>query len=531
MSAPAPTGAARELPNGEPFYSPLGLFDFQIQGVSEIYTYTARADGGLIAVWDTGIGKTVLAIAASAYLFDDGLIDQVVIVCERNKRRDWVREFEAFSSLDVLLYHGTGRQQRLAKHGSPQVLVTTYETGRLDLMAYQATGKRSRGRATDGDLMISLGLRGKRVLWVFDEATKLRGRRSELHHAFNYVLTQLRKGPHHQRVLALTGTPIESGFEDAYNLGRIVCPSRMPTVAEFERIFTLGEDKYHNPIFDPNKKAPFARMFRGCIIRKRKTDPDVVAQFPKKIEESASIEMGSEEREFAAGVWELCTEARVDETARWAIMRATAGHPAAHLHLSSKISKRIREIFTPEDLRSIGSAKTAELIERLRPLVKGQGAQVVIFSFFTSVIAEVARELREAGFSVGEYHGANTGAEADKQAFLDGETEILFCSDMGARGLNLQVSPYVIEYESALTFANREQRLNRVHRIVSEHPSVTCLTLVLHDTVEQNIFARTIDRNADQDMLLGDDVDGAEGWVSAEERRAMLHAYRRTRKR
>lgn len=535
---------ARQLPNGELFYSPRGLFEFQIDGLAEAYVRTADGDGGVLAVWDTGIGKTVFGIVLAAYLFADDEIDQVIVVCERNKRHDWVEEFERFTALDAHLYHGQGRQRRLLKAGNPHVLVTTYETGRSELMTrVKAEGARGKGTCADGPLVEALGLRGKRILWVFDESTKMRNRTSEIHKAFDYILRQLRKGPFHQRVLGLTATPMERGYEDAYNLGRIITPSAMPTVATFEKVFTLGQDRFFNLIFREDRADQFALLFQDTIIRKRKTDSDVIDQFPKISEKSIVVEMGPDEAAFADAVQEMLDAERpayeawegaqaAHDTLTWAVMRMTAAHPAAHLHASNRISKAIAKELGPETLRAIGSAKTHELIERLRPLVKGQGAQAVVFSFFSSAIPEIARELRAAGITVAEYHGGHSDDrnEEAKRDFIAGKYEVLFCSDMGAKGLNLQNAEYVVEYESALTYANRTQRLNRVHRIVSDKPSVTCMTLVLHNTVEQNILAKVIDRNEGQDQLLGDEEDGS-GFIGAATRREMLAAYRRTRKR
>jgi hypothetical protein len=52
-----PLEPTRELPNGELYYSPQGLYDFQVDGIAECIVRTAGPDG-VIAVWDTGIGKT-----------------------------------------------------------------------------------------------------------------------------------------------------------------------------------------------------------------------------------------------------------------------------------------------------------------------------------------------------------------------------------------------------------------------------------------------------------------------------------------
>lgn len=532
-----PFTPVRELPNGGNIYSPLGIFDFQAEHIAEAYVRT-ETQQGIVAVWDTGLGKTWLAMALAAYLFEDNKIDLAIVVSEKNKLTDWRDEFERATTLNVHRYHGTGRQRRLVKAGMPHVLCTTYETGRNELMnrAAREPGKRGRGSMQDGPLVETLGLHGKRVLWVFDEVTKLKNRSSELHHAYSYILGQLRKGSQQQRVLGLTATPSERDFSDAYNVGRIVCPERMPTVADFERIFTRGTDSFGHYVIRQDRKPHFAELFQGIILRKRKSDPDVVDQFPKQIEKSIHVTMNTEHAKFYASVRdillpemgkeELRSAAQIeqDELRMFTISRMTAGHPASHIHKENEISLAITDAVGAAGLQSITSSKTERLIELLKPIVKGQGAQVVVFTEYgASVLLEVARELRDANFSVSEYHGGRSlhANDDSKDQFIRGNTEILLCSDAAARGLNLKNAEYVVNYEAPVTFAKYQQRINRVHRIDSDKPICTAYTLVLDGTIEEGIVGLVGRRNEEHDVLLGDEADET-SFISATERRKIL---------
>lgn len=525
--------AARSLPNGGLFYSPWGLLEFQADGLAEAYLRTEPdTPGGVIAVWDTGLGKTLLGIAMAAYLFADGKIDLVMVVAEKNKITDWRDDFERFSTFEAHRYYGPGRQKRLEK-ASPQVVITTYETGRTDLMNREANGKRGKGTKVDGPLVDALGLRGKRVLWIFDEVTRLRGRSSELHQAYDYVLRELRKGPHHQRVLGLTGTPMERDYADSYNVGRIVCPTKMPTVEHFERAFTRGTDQFGRYVFRRETEPLFAHLFQEIIIRKRKTDADVIEQFPKQVEESLKIELNKAHRTLYDAVTGLLDPEgdREADKRLYTALRMTAGHPCAHLHSDSAMSTTIVEAVGEPILRGIKASKVEALIDLLRPIVKGQGAQAVVFTFFANtVLVEVRDALRAAGFSVAEYSGRQNLKQNDdaKDRFKKGESEILLCSDAAARGLNLQNAEYVIEYESALTFANRTQRINRIHRIDSDKPLVTCFTMIVEDSIEEGLVNLMLKRNERQDILLGDEDDGS-AFIDAAARRELLHIARKKR--
>lgn len=538
---------ARTLPNGQSYWSKFGLFDFQADDTAEAYLRTEPGmQSGVIAVWDTGIGKTHLGMALAAMLVEDDKIDLVMVIAEKNKITDWRDDFEKHTTLHAHRYHGTGRQKRLAKAGTPHVFVTTYETGRNELRATEKVKGHRALHEVDGELMTTLGLRDKRVLWIFDEATKLRGRSSQLHHAYAYVLRELRKGPHHQRVVGLTGTPMERDWEDAFNVGRLICPERMPTVTKFESTFVRGiDDLTGRYLFDRDKMPAFSALFQGIILRKRKTDQDVIDQFPKQIEETAKVSPHPLHADLYAtleGLFDVpegeddprSPAQRVsDERRLWNILRMTAGHPASHLHASNEVSLTIAATVGEDVLRSVPSSKTVELISRLKPIVKGQGSQAIVFTFYgNTVLKELVADLRKAGFSTVSYHGGNSLKRNDdaKRDFKAGRAEILVTSDAGSRGISLQNAEYVFEYESACTFANRVQRINRVHRIDSDHPLVTAVTMVLEGTIEEGIIDKVLQRNEDQDMLLGDTDDGS-AFVSAQARRELLGIARGRRRR
>lgn len=487
--------------------------------------------------------NTHLAMGTAAYLFADDLIDLTVVIAEKNKIEEWREDFEQFTALIAHKYHGSGRERRLEKAGDVHVFVTTYETGRNELLAYKSTGSRGKGDRVDGPLVTTLGLHGKRTLWVFDEPIKLRNRRSENHRAYDHILKSLRREVPSQRVLGLTATPMERDMEDAYNIGRVIMPSKMPTVTRFDELFVAERDHLGRPRFKPGRQQVFATMFQGAVLRKRKTDPDVLDQFPKQVEESARISLNPEHARLYEAVEAMCdapddgtddrTTAQIEaqEHQLFTMLRMVAGHPAAVLRSTSAMAMAVVEEVGVDRIRQIKSSKTEWLLDQLQIIVRGQGAQVVLFTFFANtVLPELQEALTGAGFLVSIYRGGSRDNEEAKRNFKEGRTEILLASDSAARGINLENAEYVIEYESALTYANRKQRMDRAHRISSRNPSVTCITAVLENTIEEHIVDLMLARNRAQDILLGDGDDGS-AFISAAERRRLLRAYRDRRRR
>lgn len=512
------------------YHSPLGLFDFQAQAVAG--AYLGFEDGrDSIAVFDTGLGKTHLAMALAALRFEDGLVDHVLVVCEKNKMSDWVSDFGTFTRLEAVAYHGTPKKRAKVREDFPQVIVTTFETARNDGAVFQPNRRKA---PAPGALLESL--EGKRVLVVYDEVTKLKTRTSLNYRAHSLILDHLRAGT--CDVLGLTATPVEKNVEDYFNIGRLHRGTLFTTVADFEREHCVYRDQFGNWAKFKNLDAattyesgviPFVDKIRPIVLRKRKTDPDVIEQFPSQVEEFTYVTPGSRERDFYRAVEDAYADCDPqEERALFTVKRQIAAHPASLTLSDGKMARSIVEQVGDDGLWALGSAKADRLVEYLEPLVKGQGAQAVVFTFFgQSVLPILHQILQESGFTVTLNHGGMSikAREESQAAFKAGKAEIFLSSDAGSRGLNLQEANYVVHYELALTFALHTQRMNRNHRIDSTHASVTSMGFVAMGTVEEAISRLVLNRNEWSDIALEDALATGKH-VSARDRKALLAAAR-----
>lgn len=509
------------------FRSPLGLFPFQADAVVQAYFEVKP-----VVTLDTGLGKTIVSMALAAQLFDAGEIDLAIHVGRRGKigdKDEFPADWANFTDLRTLTYHGVNRVKKLAQSDAPQVILTTYETGRAELMRRVKTGRSGKGGRADGPLMEVLHLRDKRVLWLFDEIIKLGNRGSETYQAYDYVISQLRRGPHRQRVVGFSATPMRVDYEQPFNIGRIVAPDRMPTVTWFEENLTYGRDDRSRLIYRKGAEEWFASVFEPMVYRKRITDPDVQGQMPTLLERAMHVDLLPEHAALYKAVGSLYDGREDDppttqeEDMLKLALKLTAGHPASHLHSGSKLSRTIVETMGEAALRATPSSKTLRLIDELNTIVRGQGSQALVFTFFAeTVLPEVAADLRAAGFTLATYTGGQSVRENEdaKRAFKAGDVEILLSSDAGSEGLNLPEAHYIIEYESALTYDTRKQRFGRATRIVGGGATVFGVTMVARRTVEEGMLNSVLRRNALQDRLLGD--TGADGHMGADERRAIL---------
>lgn len=522
------------MPNGRLYQSKFGkLFDFQEIGCALAYLLMEQRSAGTFAAWDTGTGKTHLAMALAALLNEDSMIDVVLLVAEKGKVGEWEEDFRSSTSLTARLHHGSARMKKIVTEPLPQVLISTYETLKADTCSFvKRPGKRGTSME-DGPLMAHL--RGLRVLVVYDEVAKLRNRSSANYKAHYRLLTQLRKA-NLTRVLGLTATPIERDFEDAFNQGRLISPENMPTVDEFERAYVRARDIYGRPQYQQHKMHEFAGLFRPFMHRVRKTDPEVMAEFPSQVEESTHVTLPKEQMDLYEMVESFQDDAEDGEPVPglWTVLRQIAAAPASLISSEGALAQQLVGALGADYLRGLPSGKEAALEAYLEPIIEGQGSKCVVFTFFgQSVLPLLAGNLRRRGWKVYVNHGALSPAQqTESRTGFRGDSQpcVFLTSDAGARGLNLPEALYVINYELPLTHANYTQRINRIHRIDSTHASVTCQSFIATDTVEEGVAQRMMERNEWQDVLLGDD-DAGENFISAADRREMLNIARDRHKR
>jgi len=546
-------------PSSPLYHSPWGLLGFQQEGVLKAYF------DPVLAVWDTGLGKGHLVMATNALLVEDGEIDIHLLVCEQNKIDEWLADYARFTDIEAIPYGGenqtithrrrimdairTGEPTQVKRGWTiekPQVLVATYETYRNDLMV-KTKVRNPKGRLVEkeGPGPLSEVLSGKRVLVSYDEITKIGNRSTGIHKAQVILLKHLAKTGGQARLIGLTAMPMERDPENFYNIGRILCPADVGTVASFEQDHVVWRDPYGVAKVFKNLSpedtrepwvTPLSAKMGKVIIRKRWTDDDVRERFPQvDPEKYIPVRLGERHMEFYETVRDVFLETAKtedDDRALFMLLRQIAGLPVSILYSTSKYAKTIVSEVGVGGLEALGSAKLDMLSARLKPIVLGQGAQAVVFTFFgPSMIPFIAERLEDDGMSVAQ-NFPDMGPKRRREhlaEFKEGQRRIFLSSDAGARGINLPQASYAFEYESAVTHANRIQRLNRTKRLDSRDHGVERIvfeTLIAKDTVEDPLFDAVLRRNVWADALLDDD-DPGDHFMTAEQRRPLIKTARR----
>lgn len=507
------TEAPSAWPEGALYYSPRGLYPFQVEHIAKAYVgVQSGVQSEWMFSWDTGLGKSHAAMQLSALAFEDGIADLVVLVCERNKLQEWKEDFDRFTRLESRIHHGASRKSKMAKLGLPDVLITTYETGKADFVDFV---KAKRGKSTvAGQILEDIIASGRKPMFFFDEADKLSNRSAATYKAYEYVLKYFRRDFKNLPVFMMTATSIRKDFENTFNQLRLLRPQSMPLVKEFEGYFVRARDIYGKARYHDARMDEFTALCQPLMLPKRKTDPDVLDQFPVMTEEALWVDLLPEQRKF----YDLVAEFD-GEPGQLTILRQICAYPLAISRSAregtSKLAMALVDEFGTEFLQKLPSAKTEALIRYLEPVVLGQDAKAMVFTFFgPSVIPHIHFALRNEGIrcfrldELEEFKSHPGGA-------------VLLSSDAGARGINVPEASYLIEYDMATTYGIRTQRLNRVSRIGSGGPSVTVRSMLARKTVEVPLMFSMLRGNAQSDELLGKGEDGS-AYMTAAMRRQML---------
>ncbi|MFC8621809.1 DEAD/DEAH box helicase [Streptomyces anulatus] len=359
---------------------------------------------------EMGLGKTVQAIAALAHLAADGE-SHFLVVCPASVLINWTREIRARSTLRAVPVHGAERTEAFADwRENGGVAVTTFDALHL---------------------LPGAGASVRPGMLVVDEA----------HFVKNPAARRSRAvagwAEHVERVLFLTGTPMENRVEEFRSLVRQLRPELAPSVSG-----THG--------------AAGSRAFRRAVAPAylRRNQVDVLAELPALVQVDEWEEFGSEDR---AAYREAVASGRFMR-----MRRAAYAVPGS-------------------------SAK----LERLRELVdeaRDNGLKVVVFSYFREVLATVKDALGPDAFGPlsGSVPPARRQELVDAFSAADGHAVLLSQIQAGGTGLNMQAASVVILCEPQIKPTLEHQAVARAHRM-GQVRTVQVHRLLATDSVDQRL--------------------------------------------
>jgi superfamily II DNA or RNA helicase len=361
---------------------------------------------------EMGLGKTIQAIAVLAHLrAGDGRY--FLVVCPASVLINWIREVENRSHLRVHKLHGPDRDTNLkAWLRDGDVAVTTIDSLH--------------------DLDVPAALRID--VLVVDEAHYAKNPNARRSVAVREFTDRA------ERVLFLTGTPMENRVDEFKSLVGYLQPRLTPAISDTDAV--AGAVAFRQAV------AP---------VYLRRNQEDVLTELPELVRADDWLEFSSADfRAYRDSV----------ASGNFMAMRRAAyvtGDPAT-------------------------SAKLARLVELVGEAAVN-GRKVVVFSYFRDVLATVHRLLGPAAFGplTGSVAPAARQGLVDQFSAVKGHAVLVSQIQAGGVGLNIQAASVIIICEPQIKPTIEDQAIARSHRM-GQVRSVQVHRLLTSDSVDERLL-------------------------------------------
>ncbi len=459
------------------------LRPYQSRGHAWMHFLVDQGFGACLAD-DMGLGKTVQAIVVMLEwrrLHPDGTA--IMIVCPVSVLGNWRRELERFApGLRVTLHHGKGRAE------TPDDFRAMLARSDIVLTSYNLLQR-------DEEVMQDITFEGV----VLDEEQNIKNPTTRQSKVARALRGQFR--------LALTGTPLENRPLDLWSIMDFLNEGLLGSRTQFMQ--TL-----EHPIVKQRRQgsmSALARLVRPFVLRRLKTDPEIVADLPEKSEQIVTATLSREqailyESVVRKGLQEV-EKAGEGIQRRGAILttllrlKQVCNHPAHYLMDGSALPSR--------------SGKLDLLSEMLEEALD-EGDRCLIFTQFKEM-GSLLKTHTETMFGppVLFLHGGVPQKERDQmvtdfqESRPDGPKLFVLSLKAGGTGLNLTAANRVFHYDRWWNPAVEDQATDRAFRI-GQQRNVFVHKFVCSGTLEERI-QQMLDRKREvADSLLA----AGENWLT-----------------
>jgi len=231
------------------------LRPYQVRGFSWLVFLRSHGIGACLAD-DMGLGKTIQVICLLLHEREKDMTDKpTLLICPTSVAGNWVKELNRFApTIKVMLHHGQGRKtgddfvEEALKH---DVVISTYSLTHRDEQDFN------------------------NVNWagiVLDEAQNIKNTSSKQTQAVKRIRAGYR--------IALTGTPIENGLSELWSIMDFLNPKYLGSAKYFKKEYAIPIEKDK----DVKKGKKLQSIIAPFVLRRLKTDPNIIKDLPEKIE-------------------------------------------------------------------------------------------------------------------------------------------------------------------------------------------------------------------------------------------------------
>jgi superfamily II DNA or RNA helicase len=446
------------------------LRPYQLRGLAWLAGMCEAGVGGCLAD-DMGLGKTIQVIALHMHR-RDAKAGPTLVVCPASLLGTWEHEIRRFApDIPVRRYHGGGRH--LQDLAADEVVLVTYGVVLRDSARLAEVGW---------------------GLVVADEAQHVKNPLARTARELRAIQAPAR--------VALTGTPVENRLSELWAILDWTTPGLLGHLEAFTRRVAVPVERYR----DAEATAAFAALVRPFLLRRRKTDPGIAPELPRKTETDLFVPLTAEQvtlyEAMVRETMELIAARRGIERAGLVFKLLTAlkqicNHPAQYLKQPGPLAGR--------------SGKLAAFDELLDVILAG-GESMLVFTQYTQMATLLQQHLDSRGIRSLFLHGGVPVPRREEMVaqFQAGQAPVFLLSlKAGGTGLTLTRATHVLHYDRWWNPAVEDQATDRAYRIGQDRP-VQVHRLIAEGTLEDRIAALLETKRELAEAVIG----SGEGWIS-----------------
>jgi SNF2 family DNA or RNA helicase len=454
------------------------LRPYQLRGLAWLDGLARLGLGGILAD-DMGLGKTIEVLALLLHRQNQSpqFGPPTLLVCPTSLLGNWEREIAKFApSIPFFVHHGNNRDV-LPQHFRPHTIVlTTYGVIRREEEIF---GARAWG------------------LVVVDEAQAIKNAGSAQAKAVRKLKAPCK--------LALTGTPIENRLLELWSIMAFALTGYLGSESSFKERFATPIEKYR----DPDAAAELRQRVGPFILRRLKTDRNIIQDLPEKNEMKVYTQLTKEQAAlYQARVAQMDT----DLAAATSIERR--GRILALLTHLKQICNHPSQFLKQQGPYKGRSGKLERLTDMLDEVLES-GDKALVFTQFKEMGDRLQLHLTETmGFEPPFLHGGSTREQRDEmvrnfQEDEDGPRVMLLSLKAGGVGLNLTAATHVFHFDRWWNPAVEDQATDRTYRI-GQTRNVQVHKLITMGTLEEKIDGMLESKRDLADRVVGT----GEGWLT-----------------
>lgn len=450
------------------------LRPYQRRGLNWLYKNSKLGFGSILAD-DMGLGKTLQVIALLLKLKEEGGLskNKALVVVPTTLLTNWQKEVEKFApDLSVLVYHGSNRE--LSALSQVDILLSTYGVVRSDN---------------------AILAKKKWVVIVIDEAQNIKNAGTAQTKAIKKIKAPVK--------VAMSGTPVENRLTEYWSIFDFTNKSYLGTLSKFK-------DNFARPIEldrDQEKLQQFKKLTEPFILRRVKTDKNIIQDLPEKIEQDQFCTLHPEQAALYQNVVDL-TMKQIEEVEginrRGLVLKLITG--------LKQICNHPKQFLKKGDIDPALSGKTTLLFQLLRSILNND-EKVLIFTQYQQMGKLLVKMIeKEFGIDAPFLHGGVSRKGRDEMVddFQNNRnTRILLLSlKAGGTGLNLTAASNIIHYDLWWNPAVEAQATDRAYRI-GQKRNVMVHRFITKGTFEEKINQLLINKKELADLT----VATGEKWI------------------